>query len=108
MGVRPPTGDSGEREAIEFGIAALTPIVEEAEVEFPADANTVVRELGDPNVPVDANGRSMRLSSAVEETEQRRFESQRELLNALHPVFESRREAVSTGWLASIRSQLPF
>ena len=108
MGVRPPSGGSGEREAVEFGIASLTPLVEDAEIEFPAGATEVVQALGDPKVPVDAKGRSMRLSSAIEETGHERFDSQRELLNALHPVFESRREAVSTGWLASIRNQLPF
>ena len=108
MGVRPPSGGSGERDAVEFGIAALTPLVEEAEIEFPAGATEVVRTLDDPKVPVDAKGRSMKLSSAIEETDKGRFDSQRELLNALHPVFEARREAVSTGWLASIRNQLPF
>lgn len=108
MGVRPPAGGSGERETIEFGIAALTPMVEEADVDFPADAGAVVRALGDPDVPVDAKGRTIALSTAIEETGEHRFESQRDLLNSLHPVLEARRETVSTGWLASIRRQLPF
>lgn len=108
MGVRPPVGGSGDREAVEFGIAALTPMIEDADVEYPADSETIVRALDDPGVPVDAKGRTVRLSSALEEAGARRFESQRELLNALHPVFESHRETASTGWIASIRNQLPF
>ena len=108
MGVRPPAGDGDDREAVEFGIAALAPMVEEADLEFPADASTVVRDLGDPAVPVDARGRTVPLSTAIEEAGRREFASERELLNALHPVFEDRREIVSGGWLASIRRQLPF
>ena len=108
MGVRPPAGGSNDREAIEFGIAALTPIVEEADLEFPADAERIVRALGDPDVPVDAKGRTIPLSVVLEETDRTRFESERDLLNELHPLFETRRENVSAGWLSSIRRQLPF
>ena len=94
MGVRPPAGGSNDREAIEFGIAALTPIVEEADL--------------DPDVPVDAKGQTIPLSVVLEETERSPFESERDLLNELHPIFEACRENVATGWLSSIRRQLPF
>ena len=108
MGVRPPTGGSGERDAVEFGIAALAPTIEAAEFEFPADADEIVRSLNDPEVPVDASGRSIALSVALEETGKEQFESERELLNSVHPVLESHRELVSAGWLASIRRRLPL
>lgn len=108
MGVRPPIGESGEREVIEFGIAALTPMIEDADLEFPAGSDEIARSLGDPDVPVDATGRSIALTTALEETGEVRFDSQRELLNAVHPVLESRRELVNAGWLASIRSRLPL
>jgi len=108
MGVRPPTSGSGEHEAIEFGIATLTPMLEEADLEFPINAEAVVQSLGDPKIPVDAKGRAVALSVALEETGENRFESQRELLNAIHPVLESRRGVGSSGWLGTIRNQLPF
>jgi len=108
MGVRPPTGGDTEREAVEFGIAALAPEIEESELSFPADADEVVRALGDPAVPVDASGRSVTLSTAFDEVDTRAFDSERELLNALHPVFESYRETVSAGWFDTLRRSLPF
>lgn len=108
MGVRPPAGDTGEWKAVEFGIAALDPMVEEADLEFPADADEIVRSLDDPDVPVDPQGRSITLSVAIEETGEVRFDSRRGLLNAVHPVLESHRELVSGGWLAAVRSRLPL
>lgn len=108
MGVRPPTGGDTERKAVEFGIAALAPDIEESELSFPADADEIVRALDDPAVPVDASGRSITLSSALDDVDARRFESERALLNALHPVFESYRETVSAGWFDTLRRALPF
>jgi hypothetical protein len=108
MGVRPPTGGSADREAVEFGIAALAPELEESDLEFPATVDEIVRTLGDPAVPVDASGRSLHLSTAFEDVDTHQFDSERELLNALHPVFESYRETVSAGWLDSLRQSLPF
>jgi hypothetical protein len=83
-------------------------MIEEADLEFPAKPDEVVRSLDDPDVPIDAEGRSIALSAALEETGEVRFDSKRELLNAVHPVLESHRELVSTGWLASIRNRLPL
>ena len=108
MGVRPPTGGSRGRDAVEFGIAALSPMIDEAGLDFPADPDEVLRSLDDPEIPIDASGRSVALSVALEEAGNDRFQSERELMNSLHPVFESHRELVSTGWLSSIRSQLPL
>jgi len=108
MGVRPPTGRTGEPEAVEFGIAVLADEVAESDLAFPADATAVVRALDDPAVPVDARGRKVGLSTAMAEVEADRFDSERDLLNALHPVFESYRGDRSTGWLGALRRALPF
>ena len=109
MGMRPPPSDDGdEPDVITFGIAALDARLTEAEVRYPTDAETLVRELGDPEVPYDVNGSSVRLSEALEETHIERFETEQELLNALHPVFEQYRERSAGGILAQLRGLLPF
>jgi hypothetical protein len=109
MGVRPPpSGNGDEPETVTFGIAALDARLEEAGVRYPIDAGSVVRELGDPEVPYDANGSSVALSEALEETHIDRFETEQELLNALHPVFERYRERSAGGLLAQLRSLFPF
>lgn len=109
MGMRPPPSDNGEEpDTVTFGIAALDARLEEAEIRYPTDAQSVVRALGDPEVPYDANGSSVALSEALEETHVSRFETEQELLNALHPVFERYRERSAGGILAQLRSLLPF
>ena len=109
MGLRPPPSDDGdEPDVVTFGIAALDARLSEAEVRYPTDAGTLVRELGDPEVPYDANGSSVQLSEALEETHVERFETEQELLNALHPVFERYRERSAGGILAQLRGLLPF
>jgi len=109
MGMRPPPSDDGdEPETVTFGIAALDARLEESEIRYPTDAASVVSELGDPEVPYDANGSAVALSEALEETHVERFETEQELLNALHPVFERYRERSAGGVLAQLRSLLPF
>lgn len=108
MGVRPPSGGTREPETVEFGIAVLADEVAAAELEFPADADTVVEALDDPTVTVDARGRTVELSTAMAAVDAERFDSERALLNALHPVFESYREDVAVGWLGALRRYLPF
>lgn len=110
MGVRPPRQDADEPDVIEFGIAALDARLDraEADISFPADAREIVRALGDPDIDYDAHGHSVSLSAALADVEQDRFESEQELLNALHPVFESHRASASTGLMDAIRSMLPF
>ena len=108
MGVRPPTGGGNEPDAIEFGIAALAPKLQEAELAFPADASEIVSALDDPEIPVDAHGNAVPLSGAIGSLERSRFKSEREFLNALHPIFEERRERVASGLFASIRAMLPY
>jgi hypothetical protein len=109
MGVRPPQNDDdAEPETVTFGIAALDARLEDAEVEYPAGADEVVRALGDPDIPYDAAGNSVRLSEAVDRTHFGSFETEQELLNALHPVFESYRERAGSGVIAQLRALLPF
>jgi hypothetical protein len=109
MGVRPPPSDDGDTpDVVTFGIAALDAHLEEAEVAYPVDAETLVRQLGDPEVPYDAGGSTVSLSAALSETPRSRFETEQELLNALHPVFEAHRERSGSGLFAQLRSLLPF
>lgn len=108
MGVRPPQRDAEDPTSIEFGIAALDARLEEGNVTFPATADEVVRSLDDPAIPLDPAGSTISLDAALDHVDSRRFESRRELLNELHPVFESHREGVSSGLLGSLRGMLPF
>ena len=107
--MRPPPSDDGEvPDTVTFGIAALDAHLDEAEIVYPIDARSLARELGDPEVPYDVSGSSVALSDALSETHISRFETEQELLNALHPVFERYRERSAGGVLAQLRSFLPF
>jgi len=109
MGVRPPANDDDEGpEVIEFGIAALDARLSDADVAYPTDSQSLRSELGHVEVPYDASGHAMTLDEALEEIGRREFEHEQELLNALHPVFESRREATGNSVLAQLRSLIPF
>lgn len=102
--MRPPGGSDSEPDLIEFGIAALDAELSEGEVSFPATDEELLSELGDIDVEYDASGNSIRLSRALERTEKSSFESERDLLNALHPVFEDLRERGRPGLLGWLRS----
>lgn len=104
MGMRPPAGGDDEPELIEFGIAALDAELTDRDVSFPATRDELLTELGDIDVEYDASGNSIRLSRALERTEQSTYESERDLMNALHPVFEDLRERGSPGLLGWLRS----
>jgi len=108
MGVRPPADDDETPDVIEFGIAALDASLSDAEVEYPTDVQTLVGEIGHLEVPYDAAGHSVRVEAALAETNKRQFEHEQELLNALHPVFEAKREATGNSILAQLRSLVPF
>jgi len=109
MGVRPPSDDiDDEPDVVEFGIAALDAKLESREITFPIDAEELVDRHGDVSVPVDAAGHETSLASAVEATDRRRFDSEADLLEALHPVFEAQREAVSRSLVARLRGLLPI
>jgi len=108
MGVRPPTGDSSDPDAIEFGIAVLDDVLTDADISFPADSGTVVQEIGDQSVPYDASGNTVRLAEALAEVDSDRFESVQALKNDLYPVFEERRQSRGSGVLGQLRALIPF
>jgi len=109
MGVQPPSNDIEEGpDVVEFGIAALAARVEDLEIEYPVEAETLVGRYGDIAVPVDAAGTELSVAEAVRKSDCREFDSEQELLNALHPVFEERREATSRSILAQLRALVPF
>jgi len=109
MGVRPPQQDDDDTpETVAFGIAALDDHLEQAEVSFPATEEELLDALGDPAVPYDAMGNEMRLSEALDELGYVRFETRQEFLNAVHPVFEAKRERANNSLFGQLRSLLPF
>jgi len=107
MGVRPPSNGTGtEPETIEFGIAALDARLDERNVSFPVSAADLDAAHGDISVAVDASGTTITLSDALAACDRHSFDSQQELLNALHPVFEAKRESNSI--LDRLRALVPF
>ncbi len=108
MGARPPQQDESGPDVVEFGIPALAAEIEDPIDLFPASGERLVRDLEDPEIPIDAHGRTVSLSKALEDVDQRAFDSEQDLLNALHPVFETYRERTSTGILTSVKALFPF
>ncbi|WP_121821401.1 DUF5789 family protein [Halostella salina] len=106
MGVRPPANDSDEPDAIEFGIAAVDARLDAADVTFPATRTDLVDALDD-EVPYDAQGRTVALAEAIDETDRHEFDSEQDLLNELHPVFENRRSSPMS-LLDRLRAMVPF
>lgn len=106
MAAPPPQGDTSEPETIAFGIAAVDAALDDSDLEFPADAAELLEAVGDQDIPYDTRGRTIPLSKALDEADRTHFETRRELLNALHPVFERKRGRGGIGeWL---RSFVPF
>lgn len=109
MAVRPPQDDISEGpDTIAFGIAALDSYLDESDVTFPTDEEGLRDSLGSVDIPYNAAGNTITLDSALEQVPKQHFESKRELLNALHPVFEERRVSGGSGILNRIRSFIPF
>ena len=104
MAARPPQDDPEEPDSLTFGIAALDGRLDGSNVAFPADSNEIVDALDDPEIPYDPSGQSMALSEALDNTGQQEFETEDDLLDALHPVFEERRRSASTGLLGRLRA----
>lgn len=104
MAARPPQDDAEEPDSITFGIAALDGRFDSSDLTFPADQNTIVDALGDPEIPYDPSGQSIALSDALDHTRQEEFDTEDDLLDALHPVFEERRRSASTGLLGRLRA----
>jgi hypothetical protein len=110
MAARPPgAGDDDDPpETLAFGISALDARLSEAELTFPATANEVVRALGDPDLPYDTAGNTLRLSTALEDVNQREFETETELKETLHPVYEEQRRRAGGSIVGQLRRLLPF
>jgi hypothetical protein len=109
MGVRPPQqGDDDDPDTVAFGIAALDEHLERGNVLFPTNEWELLEALDDPAIPYDAKGNQMKLSTALEETPVDSYETRQELMNALHPVFEARRERANNSIVGQLRSLLPF
>jgi hypothetical protein len=48
------------------------------------------------------------VAEALEAVSDREFENEQELLNALHPVFERKRDETKTSLLSQLRALVPF
>lgn len=103
----PPTGTDDEPDLVEFGIVALEPKLDERNVSFPATAEQLA-DHGDIRVAVGPTGHELSLAEALSRCEKRQFASKTDLLEALHPVFETERQARSGGILGRIRQVIPF
>jgi hypothetical protein len=108
MGVQPPTDDSEEPTAIEFGIAALDAKLGEETIDYPASAREVRERAGHIEVPYDSAGHSITVGEALEMATATQFDSEQDLFNALHPTFERKREATSNSLLTQLRALVPF
>jgi len=109
MGVRPPSNDvDDEPDVVEFGIAALDARLADAEVTFPATTEELREGFGDETVAYDAAGNEMAVAEALSETDRQSFDSEDDLLNALHPVFERKRQTASTSLVKQLRGLVPF
>jgi hypothetical protein len=109
MSVRPPTDDIDDGpDTIAFGIAALDARLDNADVDFPADAESVRAAIGTEAVPYNASGATMTVGEALDRAPVDRFENEQELLNALHPVFEEARESGDNSLLGRLRALVPF
>lgn len=108
MGVRPPQNDNAEPEVIEFGIAALSARLEEADVEFPTTSTELCDAVGDTAIPIDGTGSTIDLQEALDRVPQDRFDSESALLDLLHPVFEKHRKQAGNSFFGRLRTLLPF
>ncbi|WP_411963435.1 hypothetical protein [Haloferax sp. YSMS24] len=108
MAARPPQNDTSDPDAIEFGIAALSSDVDDADIDYPADARTIAQALNHVDVPIDAAGNTVAIDDALEATGKDQFDSRRDLLESLHPVFEEFRANASKSLLGRLRALVPF
>ena len=108
MGVRPPSsGSDDEPDVIEFGIAAVDARLDRVDLTFPASKAEVETELGDERVPYDVHGNEVAMADVLDRVDRSEFESQEQLLNDLHPHFETYRRK-SSGFIGWVRRLLPL
>lgn len=108
MGARPPQNDTSEPEVIEFGIAALSARIDAAAVEFPTTNRELVAAVDETAIPIDGSGNTMELETALTAVPRDEFESEAELLDVLHPVFEEHRQKAGDSFVGRLRTLLPF
>lgn len=108
MAARPPQGGGSDPEAIEFGIAALDERLDRAGVQFPASTTELLDAMDDTEVAVDAAGNTLDLATVLREIPAEQFDTERDLLNRLHPIFEERRRSGAGSLLGRVRALLPF
>jgi len=108
MGARPPQNDTSEPEVIEFGIAALSARLDNAELEFPATSHELVAAVDDTAIPIDGSGNTVELQTALDAIPREEFDSESTLLELLHPVFEQHRQNAGDSFVGRLRTLLPF
>jgi len=109
MGVRPPdSGNSESPDVVEFGIAAVDDRLDLDGLSYPVDVADLREQYGSVEVPYTASGRTTDMTTVLKRVETREFDSKRELLNELHPVFEEMRASASSSILGQLRALVPF
>jgi hypothetical protein len=104
--MRPPSNDTEEPTSVEFGIAAVDARLDDYDISYPVSKHDLERRVGHLDVAYDMKGNTLSMRDALERVEQSEFADEQALLNALHPVFERRREKGTV--FDRIRSSLPF
>jgi hypothetical protein len=108
MGMRPPADDDDDEPAtVAFGIAAVDDRLESFDVSYPVSKSALRESVGHVEVPYDTRGHSVRLAEVLAEVDVEEFGDEQELLNALHPAFERRRQK-GASVLERVRRVLPF
>ncbi|MFC7045353.1 hypothetical protein ACFQH6_07980 [Halobacteriaceae archaeon GCM10025711] len=109
MGMRPPASNGSDSPGVvTFGIPEVDAMLDEADLTFPARTAEVADAIGHRSVTYDPRGHTVTLREALERTDRERFETENDLLNALHPVFEDLRTSTATGVVGWLRTVLPF
>lgn len=87
-----------------FGIAAVDEHLSAADVSYPVTPDELLEAVGDPEVQCGPNAHDVSLSTVLERTNRRQFDSRQELLDQLHDAFEyERRESNGlVNWLRSL------
>jgi len=105
---RLPPSSGGDPDFVEFGIPVVDGRLDDADLTFPATAEELDAALGDEVIPYDASGNAVAFSVALERVDRDSFESERELLELLHPVFEGFLERCGDGLIDRLYDVLPF
>jgi len=104
MGVRPPSSDEEESTDVAFGIVELDARLDDADLSYPATATELTGALSNPEVAYDPRGHTVALRNVVERAEREEFDSKRDVMQTLHPVFEELRSSSTVGLWARLRS----